>query len=882
MESIKLKAYKHSIPSLEELLDTDTEKGLSSQEAASRLSANGFNIISTGRRFNILLLFLRQYKSPVVYLLLVAAALTAIYREWPDAVAIMIVIAINTLTGFLMEFQAERSMNALKQLTHVSVRVYRDGILQILEAENIVPGDVIYLEAGDIVPADGRIIKTAGLLVDEATLTGESVPVEKNERDITTEVLLAEQTNCLFKGTAIRRGTVTMLCTATGMRTELGNIAEMLETTIKPATPLEKKLAVFSSQLLILSLILVAFIAVAGLVNRQPLIEIIRIAIALSVAAIPEGLPVVATLALARGMIRMAKQCIIVKHLMAVETLGATTVICTDKTGTLTENDLELVQLAFPPAFTWNKEAPSSIRSDESYKRFYQVAVLCNTASVSPGKDGKLNTTGDPLEISLLKFAIQHGCDTCNGVATYAKTGEYPFSSETRIMAMQHQGGDRMLVTAKGAAEDLLQHCTHILENNEVRKLNAGDVNKWLKHTAWLAGEGLKPLAFAYNECEESRHAILDGLIFIGVGGFLDPPRMDIAASLSQCRSAGIRVVMLTGDHPATAIHIASQLGLADNTRAITGREMPPFNELDATGKKYWLQTGIFARVSPAQKLDYIKVLQEEHEVVAMTGDGVNDAPALRKADIGIAMGIRGSQVSREAADMILQDDSFNSLVKAIREGRIIFDNIRRFIIYLLSCNLSELLIVGTIALLDLPFRLLPLQILLINLVTDVLPALALGITKGDDAVMKKTPRLLSAPVISRAKWKAIVIYAVIIGTFTLLAGQVAVITSMNAGNVLFFTLIFSQLLHVLNMTDAKDTFHDNYIVNNRYVWLALVLSSSIVILVTIVPALARPFRLHLLNFEESLLVLFFSLVSLFVIRIIKKLGVERYARNSL
>jgi len=883
IRNVKLSAYRHYVGDLLRMLETDAQKGLALSQVKPRWETFGPNEVIIPDNFRTLKILLHQFKSLVVLLLLVAAGISAWYREWADALAIVMVVLINTGMGFFMEWQAFRSMKALQALTKQHARVLRDGVMTVIEVRDIVPGDIIYMEAGDIVPADGRILTASSLKVDESTLTGESVPVEKNAGDIDTVTELAEQTNMLFKGTAVKNGNTSMLCTATGMTTELGGIAGLLTQTEDTAAPLDKKLTVFGRQLIVFSLLLVGVVVVAGLFHKLPFADIIRTGIALSVAAIPEGLPIVATLALAKGMLRMARRHIIVKHLAAVETLGLTTVICTDKTGTLTENQLELVQLEFPPAYQWLKNDPSIVRYGESYKRFFQVAVLCNTAMVRREENGKLRTAGDALEIGLQKFIMEKGSDINNGNAGYIRILEQPFTSETRIMGMVHQGGRSLLITAKGAMEDLLPRCAYILENNMIRPLTDDDRKKWLSRNIHLAGEGLKPLAFAYGETIKTGKDFLHDLTFIGLAGFLDPPRKDVADAISLCRQAGIRIVMLTGDHPSTAGYVATKLQLSPHPAIITGKEMKPYETLDIAEKTKWAETDIFARVSPAQKVELIKVLQENQQVVAMTGDGVNDAPALHKADIGIAMGIRGSQISREAADMILEDDAFSSLVLAIREGRVIFNNIRRFIIYLLSCNLSELLVVGIVAVAGFSFRLLPLQILLINLVTDVLPALALGITNGNGTEMSQKPKPLNTPIISSAKWRAIIIYALILAAFTLLGSKIAASWSANANNVLFFTLTLSQLLHVLNMVNASDTFYDNHVVRSKYVWMAIAGSTAIVLLIMVIPVLAAPFRLQPLTVTEWIIVLLCSLGSLLTVRMTKKLGVRSFlAGNSL
>ncbi|UPK72724.1 cation-translocating P-type ATPase [Chitinophaga filiformis] len=881
IKNVQLSAYRHPVGELVRILETDIQKGLTLSQVDLRKEMCGLNEIVNPNSFGIWITLWRQFKSPVVLLLVAAALISAWYREWTDALAILVVVLINTGIGFIMEWQAFRSMKALSALTVQQARVLRDNVMSLIDVKDIVPGDIIYVEAGDIVPADGRIVTAFSLQVDESTLTGESVPVEKYAGDIDAETVLAEQTNMLFKATAVKKGNASILCTATGMATAFGGIAGLLTRTEDVTAPLEKKLAVFGRQLLLFSLLLVAVVIVAGLVHKLPVSDVLRTAIALSVAAIPEGLPIVATLALAKGMLRMARKHIIVKQLAAVETLGLTTVICTDKTGTLTENQLELVQLEFPPAYQWQKSDTAIVRYGESYKRFFQVAVLCNTSTVRREENGKLNTAGDPLEIALQRFIMENGSDIEDAHRGYVKVSEQPFSSETRIMGMVHEGGRSLLVTAKGAMENLLPRCTYILENNLPRPVTADDRKRWLLRNNQLAGKGLKPLAFAYGETTATGKDFLHDLTFIGLAGFLDPPRKDVASAVSLCQQAGIRIVMLTGDHPSTAVYVAEKLRLSPHPAIITGQEMKPYETLDMAEKKRWAQTDIFARVSPAQKLELINLLQEDHEIVAMTGDGVNDAPALRSADIGIAMGIRGSQISREAADMVLQDDAFSSLVLAIREGRVIFNNIRRFIVYLLSCNLSELLVVGVTAVAGFQFRLFPLQILLINLVTDVLPALALGITNGNGNEMAQKPKALNAPIISKAKWRAIAIYAVILTLFTLLGAKIAEYWSANANNVLFLTLTFSQLLHVLNMANAADTFYDNHIVRSKYIWMALAISTAFMLLIMLVPALAAPFRLQSLHIADWAIVILCSFASLLSIRMVRKFGLKYFPTNN-
>lgn len=877
--------YQTDISELSKLQGTDVEKGLSPEIAAKRLEEYGKNEITATRRISPWLIFLHQFKSAVVYLLVAAAALSAFFKEWADAIAIVLVILINAVIGFIMEYQAENSMQALRQMTKLNARVIRNGKVMEIPIEEIVPGDLLFLEAGDVVPADGRIVKATQLQVNESALTGESVPVEKNTQSIQEETPLAERTNMLYKGTFISNGNARAICTATGMETELGNIAAMVQGASTSATPLEKKLEGFSRRLMGITVFIVLIIFAAGLLNKVAILDMLSTSIALAVAAIPEGLPIVATLALARGMLRMARQQVIVKRLSAVEALGATTIICTDKTGTLTENSLEVAALVMPPDLMLEKDnsseqslienIPDDIRSGENYQHLLKVAVLCNNASLEKADD-RWKETGDPLEVSLLKFASGTDMDVEEFRQKYPREDEAPFNSETKVMGTLHKNDKGFLVAAKGAAENLLEYCTHVLDKGGVKKLDDEARQQWTQRTEELAGKGLKALAFAMKEQEQEMEEFMDELVFLGLVGFLDPPRADVKQVITECKTAQIKVTMLTGDHPATASNIADQLGISDSgsPKVINGREMKKYEELTEEEKERWAKAAVFARVDPRQKLDLVSVLQERGHIVAMTGDGVNDAPALKKSDIGIAMGIRGTQVSQEVADMVLKDDAFTSIVKAVEQGRVIFENIRNFITFLLSCNLSELLVIGIAAALNLPFQLIALQILFINLITDVLPALALGVTEGDMDVMKKPPKDPSHPIIDRKRWIAIWSYSAVIAA----AALGAAVTGTDAdspeaaNNILFFTLIFSQLLHVLNMASAREPLFNNEIFRNKYIWMAIGISAAITVLVFFVPVLSDVLHVRNMRGTDWYLVAAFSAGGFLVIQALKRL----------
>jgi Ca2+-transporting ATPase len=871
--SIKLNIIPYSIESVAVLtaLRSDGASGLSSSEVEKRLKEYGVNKIEAKKNKSVWLIFLSQFKSPIVWLLVFAAGLSFYFGEWVDGIAILAVILINALIGFYMEYQAERSMNELKKLSAVPAKVLRDKKLEEINSENIVPGDVVYIEAGDMIPADGRIFNVSQVQIDESALTGESVPVEKQTAKLPADTTLAERINMLYKGTFSTKGNGYMVVTVTGMDTELGKIARMVQTAEQAATPLEKKLEDFSKKLIWITVALVIAIFIAGLLNGQKLLEMLQTSIALAVAAIPEGLPIVATMALAQGMMKMAKHNVIVKKLSAVETLGGTNVICTDKTGTLTQNKIEVNTILTPAD---NAEALEMIN---------RIAVLCNTAELQNNNDTV--EIGDPLEIGLLKFALKNNFNIQNYRSQFPKIKEEPFSSETKIMATLHQTENEQAIYAKGASEELLMRCNRILEKEGIAELNTEKKEHWTQKAEELANTGLKVIAGAFKPAASSDEDMVANLVFVGLFGMIDPPREEVFAAIEECKSAGINVIMITGDHPATAKNIALKLGIADNNncKAMAGKEMKDYEDLTEQEKSNWLDTKIFARVSPKQKLDLIAVLQERKNIVGMTGDGVNDAPALKKADIGIAMGLRGTQVSQEVADMVLKDDSFSSIVVAIKQGRVIFENIRKFVIFLLSCNLSELLVIATASIFNLHFQIFPIQILFINLITDVLPALALGVTEGSPDIMQRPPRNMNEPIIDRKRWTTIFFYSIVIGAVSVGAVFFSHFTVHKTetwnpelcNNILFFTLIFSQLLHVLNMGGSSSFFRSE-VFRNKYVWGAITLSVVILISMYAIEPMRKVLSLYEMSINDWLISIAASIVSLIIIQVSKKLKIAQ------
>lgn len=877
-----------------EKLFVNEASGLTQVEAEGRIEHFGKNSIKEKEGESSFIIFLNQFKGPFVILLFIAAGLSFYFKEWLDGIAIFIVIIINAIIGFIMEYQAERSMDALRRLTKMNAKVIRDSEMKEIYSDEVVPGDILVAEAGDMLLADARIVHSSQLQVDESALTGESVAVDKEDKILDAGTSYAERVNMIYKGTFVTKGNLKAIVTATGMQTELGKIAAMVQSAEQTVTPLEKKIVQFSKKIIVLTLILILFIFLAGVLHGDNIFELLQTSIALSVAAIPEGLPIVTTLALAQGMLRMSRHNVIVKRLEAVETLGGTNVICTDKTGTLTQNKIEVSSIFTPDGKVEikteqgqgakGKRSPSALSPrlpNESFDLVKKIAVLCNTAELI-FKNGDIKEVGDPLETGLLKFVYSEGIEIESFREQNKKLKEEPFSSETKIMATLHASGENYFIGAKGAVEELLKRCTHLFKNGELLVMDESLKRKWIDEAETLAQSGLRIIASAFREVKEIPEKLSEKLVFAGLIGMLDPPREEIYSAIQESKSAGINVVMITGDHPATARNIGIKLGLiaSEKEEVIHGKDMSEYENISEDEKKRWLNSKIFARVSPKQKLDIVKVLQENNLVVGMTGDGVNDAPALQKADIGIAMGQRGTQVAQEVADMILKDDSFSSIVLAVKQGRIIFENIQKFVMYLLSCNLSELFIISFSSVINLHYTLFPLQILYINLVTDVLPALALGFTEGSASIMKQPPKNLSEQIIDRKRWVSIITYALVITVCCLSAVTLSHYTLHKeeawnpelCNNILFITLILCQLWNVFNMTnDTKVLFFRSDVFRNKYIWFATIICLILTIGVYFVEPAKKVLALYRPSIMDFAIIFGFSFLSIILIQLLKR-----------
>ena len=829
----------HALPATQVLaaLGVGRETGLAEEEVQRRAAIHGPNTITARRKVSALSVLVHQFNSPVVYLLSAAAGLACWFGEWAEAGAIAVVLAANATIGFITEIRAARSIEALRALGTKSARVRREGRTRVIPAEHLVPGDIVLVEGGDAVSADLRLIEASNLGADESTLTGESVAVDKSVEPVPPDTRIAERTSMLFKGTSVTRGSGMGVVVGTGAATELGRISQLVEEAEPEASPLEKRLARLSGQLIWAVLLLTALIAGVGLAQGKDTFLMVEAAIALAVAAIPEGLPIVATLALARGMWRMAQQNALIERLSAVETLGATTVILTDKTGTLTENRMTVRRLWLPSGeVELDSDAErAALRSDAQAQRLIQTAVLCNDAALE-GEDDE--GSGDPMEVALLRAGHWAGIRRSRLLERSPLVRKEAFDTATKMMATVHNENGRYLYAVKGAPEAVIRAATSVAGNDGNAELAR---DEWLRRVEHLGQHGLRVIACAGKTEARPDLPPYENLVFFGLVGLEDPAREDVPQAIEDCRRAGIRVVMVTGDHAVTARSIGRAVGLGEDAAHVM--EGDRIADVVDGGHEQLRKVGIFARVNPAEKLELVRAYQAAGDIVAMTGDGVNDAPALRQADIGVAMGMRGTDVAREAAAMILLDDAFPTIVRAIHEGRIIFANIRRFVAYLLSCNLSEVLVIGLAVLSALPLPILPLQILYLNLVTDVFPAFALAMSEGDPDVLRRPPRDPREPILGRPQWTAIVLQSVALtaGTFgaLALARPVLQLDDDDVITVTFLTLAFAQLWHVFNMRSPHAGVVINEVTRNPWIWGSLALCAALLALPPYLPPIA-------------------------------------------
>jgi len=879
----EISAWSDSAEHVLQQLHVDPARGLDSDAVIRRRRTWGLNQLQVTKQRHVLSILTDQFKSIIILLLIGAGVLALLFAELAEAVAIFAVILINSSLGFLTEWRAIRSMEALRQFAQVTCVLLRDGTVQRARAEELVPGDIVLLDAGDIVPADLRLVEAAKLNADESTLTGESLPVEKHTERLDEETIMLDRENMAFKGTAITRGSGRGVVVSTGMKTEFGKIFEQVSEAEAKQTPLEKRLDALGSRLAWAVIVIGVLIAIAGVLSGREVILAIEVAIALSVAAIPEGLPIVATIALARGMWRMAKRNALITRLSAVETLGATSVILTDKTGTLTENRMAMTTVLLPGADIMINDVPADMA--ELLDTLLTTAVLCNDASLQVTEEGESQGVGDPTEVALLIAAAARDIRREKLIERSPEIREDPFDPDSKRMATVHDHDGKFFAAVKGAPEVVISACSSVRTNEGVVPLDDQQRQHWLSRVEQLCGLGLRTIALADKPVASVDTDPYADLILHGVVGLEDPAREGVKDAIRQCRDAGVSVVMVTGDHAATASNIATQIGIietaTDGPAQLEGEQV---DRLSAAGRNdELLSARVFSRVTPEQKLKLIDLYQQRGDVVAMTGDGVNDAPALKKADIGVAMGVRGTAVAKEAAEMVLQDDEFGTIVAAIGQGRAIFENIRKFVVYLLSCNISEVLVVTLATIAGAPLPLLPLQILFLNLVTDVFPALALGVGPGRHEIMKDKPRMSSERIVTRSHWIAIGLYGAIMALAVLAAMAFALryleFDRERAVTVAFCTLALAQLWHVFNMRGNVRRIFNNEITRNIWIWAALALCLVLILGAVYTPILSQVLQLSDPGIAGWWVIVTSSLIPLIVAPAVKYIaGQPRFA----
>lgn len=898
--------FNKDIKDVEEQLQTNIEKGLKDEEVKKRRETYGFNMLKAAKKKSLLKRFLDQFKDFSIIILIIAAVVSGIVgisngEGMTDTIIILIVVIVNAIIGVSQESKAEKSLEALQKLTDHASKVVRNGTVTVVPAKELVPGDIVVLDTGDYIPADLRIIDAVNLKSQESSLTGESVPVEKTVEKIDEkEIGIGDRTNMLFSSSLVTYGRGKGIVVETGMTTEVGKIAGMINATEKQETPLQTKLNKLGKTLGIAALAICVFIFVIGLIQGKEPMHMFMTAVSLAVAAIPEGLVAVSTIVLAIGVQKMVKKNAIVKRLPAVETLGSSTVICSDKTGTLTQNKMT-VEKVF-----WNNALRDLANINESeidnqLKKLVYANMLCNDTKVS--NDGTL--TGDPTETALVDMAFKLDFDPTI-YDRMPRLEEVPFDSDRKLMTTVNEVNGKYIVYTKGGIDELLNRCVAYELNEEIKKDIEVYANKIRQENEGMAKEALRVLGCAYKEIDhipskDEMENIESDLIFIGMVGMIDPPREEAKKAVEKCKTAGIKTVMITGDHKITATAIAKKLGILENEdEAITGLDLEKMSdeELEKNVRNY----SVYARVSPEHKVRIVKAWQKNGEIVAMTGDGVNDSPALKTSDIGCAMGVVGTDVAKEAADVILTDDNFATIVSAVEEGRRIYDNILKVIQFLLSSNIGEIIVLFLATLLTPLFAnwfgitningleiLLPIHILWINLVTDSLPALALAFDPADKDIMKRKPAKPGKGVFTKGMTWRIIYQGAMIGLLTLAAFMIGLATTNEPINGLtldqskievgqtmaFITLALSELVHVFNIRNNKKSIFKTGILSNMKLIGAIIISAALMFVILLVEPLRNIFSIPVLPSQNVLELLGLVLAPIIIVEIFKLLRIN-------
>ncbi|GAE24189.1 cation-transporting ATPase [Halalkalibacter wakoensis JCM 9140] len=882
-----MKWYKLEEEEVTSSIGTSMEKGLTEKEAEKRMKKYGANKLDEGKRPSALFVFLGQFKDFMVLVLLAATLISGLLGEYIDAITIMVIVLLNGILGFVQERKAEKSLDALKELSAPQMQVLRNGEWKKVLSAEVVPGDIIKVSSGDRIGADLRLLQTNGLRIEESSLTGESVPVQKQHQSLNgLDVELGDQTNMAFMGTLVTQGSGIGVVVATGMKTEMGKIAHLLQSTTTLITPLQRRLEQLGKILIAVALVLTALVVIIGVIQGHDVYTMILSGVSLAVAAIPEGLPAIVTVALALGVQRMIKRKAIVRKLPAVETLGCASVICSDKTGTLTQNKMTVTHAwsegklweisggGYEPEGTFTQNGK---KIDPNKERKLQQLVsygwLCNNANLieKTVKQGMLrkHTTeyvmdGDPTEGALVVAAMKAGYTKEGLEKHFQRVTEFPFDSARKMMSViVKDARGRSFIITKGAPDVVLGQCTKIAYGSNEEALTSKRKEEVEAAVDQLAGRALRTIAIAYRPlgaqevCKQPFEAER-GLTFIGLQGMIDPPRPEVKDSIAECRQAGIKTVMITGDHKVTASAIASQLGiLTKHGKVLDGQMLTQLSVAEL--EEIVDDVDVYARVSPEHKLKIVKALQAKGHIVAMTGDGVNDAPAIKAANIGIAMGITGTDVAKEASSLILSDDNFATIKAAIKEGRNIYENIRKFIRYMMASNVGEILVMLFAMMLGMPLPLVAIQILWINLVTDGLPAMALGMDQAEGDVMKRAPRSPNEGVFARGLTWKILSRGFMIGVVTLVAFWVTLQADPNdltrAQTVAFVTLVMAQLIHVFDCRSEYSVYHRNPF-ENKYLVGAVLISTLLMLAVIYYPPLQTVFHTVALTGYEWLLVL--------------------------
>ncbi|AWZ48219.1 calcium-translocating P-type ATPase, PMCA-type [Hathewaya limosa] len=827
----------------------DKKCGLTEDEAKRRLKKYGPNLIEKKQKISPLKIFLSQFNDLITWVLIVATIISGFMGDKADAITIIIIVIMNAILGFIQEYKTEKSLEALKALASPTAKVIRNGNIKVVNAETLVPGDLIILEAGDRVPGDACLVEATNVLIDESLLTGESVGVEKN---------VNKGSNDVFMGTTILRGHAKATIMLTGMDTEMGKIANMLDNITAERSPLKEKLNSLGKVLVLMCAIICVVVTVLGIFRGQDPGEMFLLGVSLAVAAIPEGLAAIVTIALAIGVSRMLKRNALVRKLPAVETLGCTSVICSDKTGTLTQNNMTVKEIYFN-----DKVYTQGFNEKNELNLLKKAFTYCNDCNYDfKEKSLKKALFGDPTETALIKAFFNNTGEIKKFLENGKRIFDIPFDSTRKMMSVIYKEDNRELGYIKGAPERLIKRCRYILINGEKVLFQGVYKQRVLEQIESMSNKALRCIAAAYKDGNLPKNSSLeDNLVFLGVAGIIDPPRLEAKDSVLKCRMAGIKVVMITGDHKNTAFAIGKELDICKKEdEVITGEQLDKLSDKELKEKIQHLS--IFARVSPEHKLRIVRAFKAKGHIVSMTGDGVNDAPAVKEADIGVSMGISGTDVTKEASSMILLDDDFSTIVSAIEEGRGIYANIRKFIRYLLSCNLGEVLTVFLSSILYLPAPLLPIQILFVNLATDGLPAIALGVDPGDPDIMLNKPRNREESIFARGLKEKIFIRGILIGVCTVLSFMVGKYYGMNlkvCRTLALCTLILSQLFHVFECRSEKHSVFKINPFTNIYLLLAVSVSVIMLLGILYVPFFQGIFHTVALNLAQWTIVLFFS-----------------------